>query len=47
LGHVKAFGRPAKVPLLSNRDEVVQLADIQGGAVFQLTGPTMLSQARD
>jgi hypothetical protein len=39
LGHVKALGRAAKVPLLSNRYEVVQLADVHGGAVLQLDRP--------
>jgi hypothetical protein len=36
---MQAPGGAAEVPLLSNRNEIVQLADVQGGPVLPLTGP--------
>ena len=39
LRHMQALGGPAEVPLLGNRDEIVQLADVQGGPVLPLIGP--------
>lgn len=44
---MQALGGPAEVPFLSHGDEIVQLADVQSGAVLPLTGPDGFCWARD